>query len=71
MIILKLVNEKVPELDAEEDVSLEEEWCKSKKNLGRLSQGSFGSSNLTKEDDKEDVQNRKGMVIVNGQSWLV
>ena len=33
----------------------------------RLSQGSFGSSNLTKEDDKEDVQNRKGMVIVNGQ----
>jgi len=25
MIILKLVNEKVPELDAEEDVSLEEE----------------------------------------------
>ena len=47
--LLKLVNEKVPEPDAEEDKS---HWRKSdaKKNLGRLSQGSFGSSNIAKED---------------------
>ena len=31
----------------------------SKKNLGRLSQGSYGSSNLAKENDYEDVQNLK------------
>ena len=64
MIILKLVNEKVPELDAEDDVSLEEEWCKSKKNLGRLSQGSYGYSNIAKKGDYEAVQNPKGMMIV-------
>ena len=32
-------------------VSLEEEWCESKKNLGRLSERSLGSSNLAKELD--------------------
>ena len=32
------------------------------------SQGSFGSLNLTKEDDQEDVQNPKRMMIVNGEA---
>ena len=40
----------------------------SKRNFGRLSQGSYGSSNLAKENDYEDVQNPKGMMIVNGQA---
>ena len=32
--------------------------------------GSFGYSNIAKEEDQEDVQNPKGMMIVNGNSDL-
>ena len=46
--LLKLVSEKVSKPEAEEDKS---HWRRSKKNLGRLSQSSFGSSNLAKEDN--------------------
>ena len=48
--LLKVVNEKVPERVIEEDKS---HWRKSdaKARRTRLSQGSFGSSNIAKQDN--------------------